>query len=75
MASLGRTIIHELLHVGSSMSHNYTHYEMFRAAYAVAKTDHYFTLGKKPGPEDPKGRNIEDAYSFDDLLFQACRVR
>jgi len=37
LASVGRTMIHELLHVGSSTNLDYSHYQMFKAAYAVAE--------------------------------------
>jgi len=30
-------MIHELLHVGSSTNLDYSHYQMFKAAYAVAE--------------------------------------
>ena len=35
-ASTGRTILRELIHVGSSTSLDYGHYEMAQAAYDVA---------------------------------------
>jgi hypothetical protein len=75
LASVGRTMIHELLHVGSSTNLNYDHYQMFKAAYAVAKSMGGFALPKKPGDKDPGGTDIPNAYAFDDILFQACRVR
>jgi hypothetical protein len=75
LASVGRTMIHELLHVGSGTNLDYSHYEMFKAAYAVAQRQEGFTLDRKPGPKDPGGRDIPNAYAFDNILFQACRVR
>ena len=75
LASVGRTMIHELLHVGSSTNLDYSHYEMFKAAYAVAQRQRGFTLSVKPGTKDPGGRDLTNAYAFDDILFQACRVR
>ena len=74
MASLGRTIIHELLHIGSNTNQNYSH-AMFKAAYAVAQSQGGYTLGSRPGPIDPQGKDFPNAYNFDDILFQACRVR
>ena len=76
LANVGRTMIHELLHVGStSTQFNYTHYDMFKAAYSVAHRLGGFTFNKQPEAKDPGGKNESDAYAFDDLLFQACRVR
>ena len=74
-ASVGRTMIHELLHVGSSTNLGYNHYQMFKAAYAVAERMGGFTLGRKPAEKDPGGKDYSSAYGFDDILFQACRVR
>jgi YD repeat-containing protein len=75
LANVGRTMIHELLHVGSSTNRFYSHYDMFKAAYVVAVRMGGFTLTKKPGDKDPGGRDDANSYAFDDLLFQACRVR
>jgi hypothetical protein len=75
LASVGRTMIHELLHVGSDSNHTYSHYEMFKAAYAVAERMGGFKLDKKPGDKDPGGTDIPNAYNFDDILFQACKVK
>jgi hypothetical protein len=75
LASVGRTMIHELLHVGSSTNLDYNHYQMFKAAYTVAERLGGFTLGSKPDEKDPGGRDYPNAYAFDDILFQACRVR
>jgi hypothetical protein len=48
---------------------------MFKAAYAVAQRQGGFNLDRKPGEKDPGGRDLPNAYAFDDILFQACRVR
>src|SRR6185295_496334 len=55
LASVGRTMIHELLHVASSTNLDYSHYDLFKAAYAVAQRQGGFTLGSKPGLKDPGG--------------------
>ena len=75
LANVGRTMIHELLHVGSSTNLNYNHYQMFKAAYAVAQRMGNFVLNKKPPDNDPGRKDVASAYDFDDILFQACRVR
>src|SRR5262249_820243 len=79
-ANVGRTMIHELLHVGSSTNSDYDHYAMYKAAYTVAQRlmsqkRGKFTFGKPPAAADPGGKDVANAYAFDDLLFQACKVR
>lgn len=75
MANVGRTIIHELLHVASSSNQSYNHHALFKAAYAVAQRQGGYEFGEKPGPIDPQGRDIPNAYNFNAILFQACKVR
>lgn len=74
-ASNGRVILHELTHVGSSSSRNYSHYEMARAAYEVALAQGYKDLGTKPSGGDPGGVDASNSVSFSNIQFKACHVK
>jgi len=74
-ADVGRTMIHELLHVGSGTNLGFSHHEMFKAAYEVAQRLGGFTFRKTPDAKDPGGRDEANAYAFDNVIFQACRAR
>ena len=69
----GRITIHELLHVASGTNRNYSHYEMARAAYEVAKAQGYKDIGTKPSGGDPGGRDERNSNIFSDRLFAACK--
>ena len=45
---VGRIVIHELLHVGSSAAGQFSHWDMFKAGYSVAQN-----LGLKLGTRNP----------------------
>lgn len=74
-ASNGRTVLHELLHVGSGTNRNYSHYEMASAAFDVAQAQGYKGLGVKPSGGDPGGLDRSNSDSFTNILFKACHVR
>jgi YD repeat-containing protein len=74
-ASNGRIILHELLHVGSSTSADYSHYEMAQAAYDVALAQGYKDIGQRPSGGDPGGVDQKNSDVFGSFLFKACRVR
>ncbi|HKP84179.1 MAG TPA: DUF4214 domain-containing protein [Pyrinomonadaceae bacterium] len=72
---VGRVAVHELLHVGSSAVGQFTHWDMFRAGYSVAKSLGIKLGVRKPTEKDPGGRDDYNAIGFDDLLFEACQIR
>ena len=74
-AFVGRLIIHELLHVGSSTNLGFSHWDMFKAGYAVAQTLGLKLGDRKPTGNDPGGRDPYNSQGFKDLLFQACQIR
>jgi hypothetical protein len=67
----GRTILHELVHVGSGANRNYDHYEMARAAYAVAQAQGFKGLGGKPPDGDHLKLDRKSSDTFGDILFQS----
>ena len=69
---VGRTILHELMHVGSGTNLDYSHYEMARAAWKIAKAQGYKVSGDKPSGGDPGGLDYENGVIFNNILFQAC---
>jgi len=71
----GRTILHELVHVGSGSSGNYSHYEMAKAAYEVALAQGYKDLGTKPSGGDPGGVDASNSVFFSNMQFKACHVK
>jgi RHS repeat-associated protein len=71
----GRTILHELLHVGSGANRNYDHYEMARAAYAVAQAQGFNGLGGRPPDGDHIKLDGTSVDTFNRILFQACHVK
>lgn len=70
LASVGRTMIHELLHVGSSTNLDYSHYEMFKAAYAVTQRIGGFALTKKPRDKDPGEETYRTAMHLKTSYFK-----
>lgn len=72
---VGRTVIHELFHVGSEGEGNFSHWDMFKAAYPVAQSLGLKLGVRKPTEKDPGGRDPYNSTGFDDLLFQACQIR
>jgi hypothetical protein len=73
-AFVGRLIIHELLHVGSSSEFQFSHWDMFKAAYAVAQSLGLELGVRKPTERDPGGRDPYNSRGFEDLLFNACQI-
>ena len=71
----GRVILHELVHVASGTDRNYDHYEMARAAYAVATAQGYKGLGTKPPDGDHAKLDVASSLTFNDILFKACHVK
>jgi hypothetical protein len=69
-ADSGRTIVHELLHVGSGSAVGYSHFQMALAAYEVAGAK-----GAKPANDGSKATDLRNANYFDSRLFDACHVR
>lgn len=68
---VGRTILHELMHVGSGTNSDYDHSEMDMAAWEVAKAQGGYTLGAKPSGRDSGGVDSR-GFVFNNILFQAC---
>jgi hypothetical protein len=71
----GRVILHELGHVGSGTNRDYDHYEMARAAYAVAQAQGFKGLGNKPPDGDHSKLDGASSSIFNDILFKACHVK
>ena len=57
-AFVGRVVIHELLHVGSSAVGNFSHWDMFKAGYSVAQSLGLNLGSRKPTEKDPGGRDV-----------------
>jgi hypothetical protein len=72
---VGRLVIHELLHVGSSAAGNFSHWDMFKAAYPVAQRLGLRLGTRTPTEKNPGGRDDYNSSGFDDLLFEACQIR
>jgi hypothetical protein len=72
---VGRIVIHELLHVASRAAGNFSHWDMFKAAYPVAKSLGLKMGTRKPTEKNPGGRDDYNSNGFEDLLFQACQIR
>lgn len=66
---MGRVVIHELLHVGSSAAGNFSHWDMFKAGYSVAQSLGLNLGSRMPTEKDPGGRDVYNANGFEDLLF------
>jgi hypothetical protein len=71
---VGRVVIHELFHVAGA-SVNFSHWDMFKAGYAVAQKLGLKLGTRKPTETDPGGRDSHNSNGFEDLLFQACQIR
>jgi hypothetical protein len=71
---VGRTVIHELLHVGGNAG-SFSHWDMFTAGYSVAQSLNLKLGPRKPTEKDPGGRDPYNSLGFDDLLFEACQIR
>ena len=72
---IGRLIIHELFHVASNTTQDYSHFEMYRAGYEVAAARGGFFLGRRPPNRDPGGRDETNGTNFENLIFQVCRSK
>jgi hypothetical protein len=72
-AANGRQILHELMHVASGTSSDYSHYEMANAAWEVATSQGFKGIGPQPSGGDPGGRDVPNADVFNSILFRACR--